>query len=93
MSDARPAPDDDCAKALARLCEFLDNELDSADADEVRAHLAACEPCMDTFDAEDALKRLVKRGCGDVRAPEHVRVRVMSVFTQHTEVRSELWDR
>lgn len=92
MSDAGSAPEDDCAKALARLCEFLDSELDSADADEVRAHLAACEPCMDTFDAEEALKRLVKRGCGEEKAPEHVRVRVMSVFTQHTQVRTELFD-
>ncbi len=90
MNEAVPSTDDDCAKALARLYEFLDHELDSADADEVRAHLEACEPCMDTFDAEMALKRLLQRGCRADAAPEHVRIRVMSVFTSRIELHTGL---
>lgn len=92
MNETAPTPADDCAKALARLYEFLDHELEAADADEVRAHLAACEPCMDRFDAEEALRRLVKRGCGGEVAPEHVRARVISVFAGRTELRTGLGD-
>ncbi|QDP97125.1 mycothiol system anti-sigma-R factor [Microlunatus elymi] len=77
---------DDCASALSRLYEFLDQELESADADEIRHHLAACEPCLDTFDAEEALKRLVRRGCSGEAAPEHLRAKVLSVIQRSVTV-------
>jgi anti-sigma factor (TIGR02949 family) len=75
---------DDCAHALSQLYEFLDNELENADADAIRAHLAACEPCLDTFDAEQAMKKLIKRGCSGEIAPEHLRAKVLSVITTTT---------
>ncbi len=59
----------DCSAALARLYEFLDNELADADADTIRAHLAACEPCLDRFDTEEHIRALVKRCCTSARAP------------------------
>jgi anti-sigma factor (TIGR02949 family) len=74
---------DDCAKALSRLYEFLDQELEVADADEIREHLAACEPCLDTFDAEETMKKLIKRSCSD-QAPEHLRAKVIQVFATRT---------
>ena len=77
---------DDCAKALSKLYEFLDSELEVGDADEIRAHLAACEPCMDAYDAEEAMKQLVKRGCGGEAAPEHLRAKVMAVIERTTTV-------
>lgn len=92
MNEPAPPGSEDCTKALARLYEFLDHELDSANADEVRSHLEACEPCMDAFDAEEALRRLVKRGCCEEAAPEHLRVRVMSVFTSRTQIHTETSD-
>ena len=77
---------DDCARALSHLYEFLDNELATADADAIREHLAACEPCLDTFDAEQAMKKLIKRGCSGDLAPEHLRAKVLSVITTSTTV-------
>ncbi|HEY9292408.1 MAG TPA: mycothiol system anti-sigma-R factor [Microlunatus sp.] len=77
---------DDCANALSRLYEFLDRELEAADADEIRHHLAACEPCLDTFDAEEALKKLVRRGCSGEAAPEHLRAKVLSVIATSTTI-------
>ena len=77
---------DDCAKALSLLYEFLDQELDAADADEIRHHLAACEPCLDTFDAEEALKNLVRRGCSGEAAPEHLRAKVIAVIERSVTV-------
>lgn len=77
---------DDCEKALSQLYEFLDSELDTADADDIRHHLAACEPCMDAFDAEQAMKKLIKRGCGAEQAPQELRAKVMAVFASSTTI-------
>jgi mycothiol system anti-sigma-R factor len=68
---------DDCARVLKNVYAFLDNELDSASGDEIRAHLAACEPCLDRFDVEQAVKTLVHRSCGNEHAPEELRAKVM----------------
>jgi anti-sigma factor (TIGR02949 family) len=77
---------DDCSRALSQLYEFLDNELENADADAIRRHLAACEPCLDTFDAEQAMKKLIKRSCSGELAPEHLRAKVLSVIATSTTV-------
>ena len=79
----------DCSAALARLYEFLDHELAEADADTIRAHLAACEPCLDRFDAEEHIRGLVKRCCTSARAPEALRVRVTEVTTMTVIVRKD----
>ncbi|SDR86268.1 mycothiol system anti-sigma-R factor [Microlunatus soli] len=84
--DGTECTGDDCEKALSRLYEFLDSELDASDADEIRHHLAACEPCLDAFDAEEAMKKLIKRGCGDEPAPEQLRAKVMAVFASRTTI-------
>lgn len=76
----------DCERAISRLYEFLDHELGSADEDEIREHLAACEPCLDTFDAETALKSLIKRGCSGEVAPEHLRAKIRAVIATSTTV-------
>ena len=73
--------DRDCAMALERLYEFLDRELAEADADAIRAHLDACEPCLDRYGAEEHIRALVKRCCTGSRAPETLRVRVTAIST------------
>ena len=35
---------DECWHTLNRVYEFLDHELDDASGDQIREHLAACEP-------------------------------------------------
>ncbi len=77
---------DECARAVSRLYEFLDKELQTADADEIREHLAACEPCLDTFEAEQAMRKLIKRGCSGDLAPEHLRAKVVAVISTSTTV-------
>ena len=66
----------DCAEALGRLFEFLDDEIDEATGDKIRRHLADCEPCLAEFDVENHLKALVKRSC-TATAPStlHLRIR------------------
>jgi len=42
----------ECRDVLARLYEYLDGELATADRDKVRAHLEACRPCLNRFEFE-----------------------------------------
>lgn len=77
----------DCRTALAKLYQFLDHELADADADTIRAHLDACEPCLEEFGAEEHIRALVKRCCGAPRAPETLRVRITQVTTTTVIVR------
>lgn len=78
---------DDCTHALEQMYLFLDNELDTATSDAIRQHLAACEPCLDAFDVEQAVKALVRRRCGGEQAPSHLRAKIM---VQLTSARLEL---
>lgn len=66
----------DCEMVLEHVQEFLDNELDSATEDAVRAHIAICEPCLDQAEVWMAVKTLVKRACTTEPAPETVVNRV-----------------
>ena len=68
----------ECAHVLERVYEFLDHEIDDATGDEIRAHLTECEPCLDRFDVEQAVKSLVKRCCGNEKAPDRLRVSIMT---------------
>jgi mycothiol system anti-sigma-R factor len=76
VSDTKPASAD-CEHMLARVYEFLDSELDDASSDEIREHLAACEPCLDHYDVEQAVKSLVNRCCGGDKAPDALRTKVL----------------
>ena len=67
----------ECEHVLERIYSFLDHELDTASSDEIRLHLNECEPCLDRFDLEQAVKTVVHRSCGGDRAPDHLRVKVM----------------
>ena len=75
------APFDDCEHVLERVYEFLDNEIDAATSDAIRRHLAMCEPCLDRFDVEEAVKSLVHRRCGGDVAPSHLRTKIVTQLT------------
>lgn len=82
MSDRRPVGGyDHCEQVLERMHEFLDHELDSASGDEIRAHIAACEPCLDRYDVEQAVRTLLRRCCTDEVAPAHLRTRIVTQLT------------
>jgi mycothiol system anti-sigma-R factor len=83
MNVERPAEEsfDDCEHVLERVYEFLDNEIDAASGDAIRHHLAMCEPCLERFDVEEAVKSLVHRCCGGEVAPSHLRTRIVTQLT------------
>ena len=72
---------DYCAFMAARMHEFLDHELDTATGDEIRAHLAACEPCLHNYDVEQAVRTMLRRCCTSEVAPAHLRTRIVSQLT------------
>lgn len=78
MSDDNQAADAECAYVLEQVYVFLDHEIDTASGDAIRAHIAACEPCLHKFDVEQAVKALVQRCCGGDVAPTHLRVKVVA---------------
>lgn len=65
----------DCEQVLNRIHEFLDHELDEASGDEIRQHIADCEPCLDQVDVDSALKALINRVCSGEKAPASLRER------------------
>lgn len=72
----------ECAAILAHMQEFLDHELSEASADAIRAHLDACEQCLDDYDVVFALKHLVNRCCRTAKAPQQLRVTIMTSITR-----------
>ena len=72
---------DDCEQVLTRVYEFLDNEIDAANGDAIRRHLAMCEACLDKFDVEEAVKSAVHRCCGGEVAPSHLRAKIVTQLT------------
>jgi len=65
---------------LEQLYAFHDGELTEPEMDEIREHLLACEPCLDHYEVEEAFRALIKRGCGNERAPEELRLRLYASF-------------
>jgi anti-sigma factor (TIGR02949 family) len=51
----------DCREALAKLYDYIDGELDSADRDAFQAHLEACRPCLSYYEFERFFTEFLRR--------------------------------
>lgn len=76
-----------CDHVVERLYEFHDRELTEAEADEIREHLLACEPCLDRYDVERALRLLIQRCCSAPSAPDDLRMRIQTTITRTVIIR------
>jgi len=65
-----------CEKARAELEEYLHNELCSADATDIRDHLANCPDCTGEHLVGRVLTEAVQRACKET-APETLRAQVL----------------
>jgi mycothiol system anti-sigma-R factor len=72
----------DCSEVLEVVYTFLDGELDEASKHKIREHLDECSPCLRQFGIEQEVKQLVARCCGDDRAPESLRLRIVTRIQQ-----------
>lgn len=65
----------DCQEALRDLYGYLDGEITEERRQLIRVHIEECGPCLDAFDFEVDLRRLVARTC-QTEAPGSLRDRV-----------------
>jgi mycothiol system anti-sigma-R factor len=79
--------DVDCSEILQRVYAFIDNELEDASTDQIRQHLEECAPCLDQYDLERCVKKLVHRSCGAEHAPDSLRQKIL---LRISEVRLEI---
>lgn len=76
--------DDDCFEVLRDVWLFLDNEMDADARTAVQRHLDDCSPCLEEAGVEEKLKKLIQRTCSGERAPEELRLRVVSAISRTT---------
>jgi mycothiol system anti-sigma-R factor len=81
MSCGQPH-DTDCSEVLEAVYSFLDGELDEDGKHTIREHLDECSPCLRQFGIEQEVKQLVARCCGSDRAPESLRLRIVTRIQQ-----------
>ena len=66
-----------CREVVTRLHQFVDRELSPEEVAEVQRHLDDCPPCLQMFQLEAHMRRLVRRACCEM-APESLKVRIMN---------------
>ncbi|MCP2340102.1 mycothiol system anti-sigma-R factor [Actinomadura rupiterrae] len=71
-----------CSEVLARVYTYLDGELDEGGCGEVQEHLHECGPCLREYGLEEAVKKIVKKGCECESAPEDLRAKVLGRIEQ-----------
>jgi anti-sigma factor (TIGR02949 family) len=67
----------DCSEVLDHLYEFLDREMPDSDCTKFETHFEECSPCLEKYGLEQAVKKLVKRCCGQDDVPVDLRAKVM----------------
>ena len=72
-------PDHNCDDALSELYGYLDGELNDVVVAKVEAHLQHCSPCLEAFDFEAELRRVVSTKCRD-KMPDEMRAKIFAVI-------------
>jgi mycothiol system anti-sigma-R factor len=70
---------DPCDDALAELHLYLDRELDDDTRARIEVHLRQCSPCLEAFDFESELRRIVADRCR-ARVPDELRSRIEALL-------------
>jgi mycothiol system anti-sigma-R factor len=76
-----------CSEVLARVYEFIDNELPDADCTKIRQHLDECWRCLEEYGLDEAVKAIVRRACGWDIPPGDLRQKVLArIHRVHVDV-------
>ena len=70
-----------CEECADRLDRFVDRELTNTEALEVQLHLEGCPDCMEHYEFEQSLKRLVKSSCECDTAPKIFRDKLREILS------------
>ena len=69
----------DCKEALHRIYHFLDGEITVERRLQIETHLNHCSPCLQTFDFEVELRKVVACRCQE-SLPEGLRARIAAAI-------------
>jgi mycothiol system anti-sigma-R factor len=69
-----------CPDCKEKLDRFVDRELTNTELLEVQLHLEGCPDCMDNYEFQASLKRLVKRSCDCDTAPAAFREKLRQLL-------------
>jgi len=75
-----------CSHILDRVYAFHDHALSEDEAAEIRRHLMACEPCLDHYDVEQAMRVLIRRCFHTEPAPDALRLKLKATYTRTVTV-------
>ena len=78
-----------CEEAVRRLTEYLNHELKPDEEDRVQHHLSQCKGCFAKFHFEEALLRTIRERAGQIRAPESLRTRILSLLHETDKAKAE----
>jgi len=73
--------EENCDEALTELYRFLDDELDEATRVQIQVHLDGCSTCLEAFDFEVELRRVIRSRCQE-RVPDELRARVLEAIEE-----------
>jgi mycothiol system anti-sigma-R factor len=62
-----------CSDCESKLNAYVDRELTETELRQVQQHLDDCPPCVQMFDLQAGLKRLVRKECCQDEAPQRLR--------------------
>jgi len=71
-----------CSHILDRVYQFHDQALSEDEATEIRRHLMACEPCLDHYDVEQAMRLLIRRCFHTEPAPDALRLKIQAAYAR-----------
>jgi mycothiol system anti-sigma-R factor len=71
-----------CVEVLEKVYLYLDSEVDAHDLGAIRQHLDECGPCLRQYGLEEKVNQLVARCCGQERAPDALKTKVLARIQQ-----------
>ena len=69
----------ECDEAISELYRYLDGELDAATLASIESHLQQCSPCLEAYDFEQELRRMISAKSAE-EMPGDLRKRIVDVL-------------
>ncbi|MFD6097736.1 mycothiol system anti-sigma-R factor [Nocardiopsis flavescens] len=71
-----------CSEVLDKLYTYIDGELEENNCEQIRQHLDGCDPCLEEYGLDEAVKKLVAKHCGCDPVPLDLRDKVLGRLAQ-----------
>lgn len=69
--------DTPCSEVLDKLYTYIDGELEENNCQQIRRHLDGCDPCLEEYGLDEAVKKIVAKHCGGDPVPLDLRDKVL----------------